>query len=122
MMRGFGETCPLRRTRDDRLEAPSAAAATTAAVSALAPITVSTTTAVRSTLFFGACFVHVERAPFQFLALQAGDCGLRLGLEGHFDERKTLRHTAEFVFDDIYGIYGSECLKCLSQIVFRDVA
>src|SRR6476660_9371288 len=63
------------------LPAPAAKASATAAVAAAAP----------AAIFLGTSFVHLNRAPAEFLSVQPFDGLLSIRLVRHFDERKPTR-------------------------------
>jgi hypothetical protein len=74
------------------IAAPATAPATTAAVSsAAASATVSAAAATAAFARLRACFIHHERAPQKFLAVERGDCFFRFGIVTNFSEAETAR-------------------------------
>jgi len=65
--------------------AATATATTTAAVSAAAAVTTATSATARA---FGTRFIHIERTPTEFPAVDSCDCVVAFRVIRHFDERE----------------------------------
>src|SRR5262249_12365719 len=68
-----------------------AAAATTTATAAVAARAAATTAAAAWTGLARLSFVHPQRAPVDLRAVHGLDCGLRIGVGRHLDEREAAR-------------------------------
>src|SRR5690349_1238533 len=95
--------CPFPSVLPTRFAIAAAIVAATAAtipVAAEAPaISAKAATATAAILtWFG--FVHLQRAPTDFLAIELLNSGSRFFLAGHFDEREAARTTGHAVFDN----------------------
>jgi hypothetical protein len=98
----------------------TAASATEATTTATATTTAakSAATATRSTLGFGSCFVHGQRASIHLLAIKACDCCICFGVVAHFDKGETARLSAITVANDIDGVHLPKLCKRTPQRIF----
>src|SRR5205814_1227817 len=81
--------------------ATAAVTAATAAVAATAVATATTSaTATRRTRFARTRFVDGQRPSFDGLAIELGDCLLRIGFARHRDESEPARFTGELVLHE----------------------
>jgi hypothetical protein len=97
--------------------AASATEATTTATASTAAAK-SAATATRSTLGFGSCFVHGQRASIHLLAIKACDCCICFGVVAHFDKGETARLSAITVANDIDGVHLPKLCKRTPQRIF----
>src|SRR5512139_1400954 len=89
----------------DDLEAPTAAAATTAETAARA-----------GPVGPGTCFIDRQVAALQVFAVHAGDGLIGLFLVRHLDEAETAGLPGELVFDDVAGLNLAERLEGFFEV------
>jgi hypothetical protein len=96
------------------ITATATAASTAAGTSASA----AATTTGPAALWSGSSFVHIYGPAFHFLAVQAGNPSLGLGLGGHFHKSESSGFAAELISYDIDRTDLAESLESLTQIIF----
>jgi hypothetical protein len=106
----------------------AASAATTAAVAitvtvAVEPATASAATRPASTASttggFGSCFIHFQRSPTDFLAVQAGHGGRGFRIVGHFNECESAGAARFPVHGNVNSRDLSEGFKEGAELCFR---
>jgi hypothetical protein len=89
----------------------------TAATTPAAPATTGTTATTAATILTpldGPRFIHLERPPFQVLAIQSSDSCLGCRAIGHLDKAKTSGLAGKFIFDNRGRTHFAVSLKSLS--------
>jgi len=94
---------------------------TTRATTRTATLTGTTRATATRTRLLRACFVDGQRATIDALAVERGNCGLRLLLRTHFDKAEALRTLRFTIGDDLSRSHRTVCGEHLLQIALVDV-
>jgi len=94
---------------------------TTTATTGTATLTGATRTTATRARLLRARFVDGQRATIDALAVERGNCGLRLLLRTHFDKAEALRTLRFTIGDDLSRSHRTVCGKHLLQIALVNV-
>ena len=98
--------------------ATNVAAATTAASAAATTVTAATTW---WPCFTGARFIHGQRATFDSLSVELGDCLLRIRIRGHRDKGEAARFTGKLILHQRDLLHRARLSEKILQISFGRV-
>jgi len=101
-----------------RFAPPATATAAAATVAAAETTAAATAAGAMAALGPGPCFIYVEGAPAQRLAVESGDGAIGFSAVGHFDEAEPARLAGIAVADQRDLLYGAVVFEQRANGVF----